>query len=67
MTMSVPRAAPLAALAAIALVAVAAIMELGGREPAAAGGEAGYRLLPAAQGDLHATPARFCPGSIASA
>ena len=61
MTMSVPRAAPLAplaALAAIALVAVAAIMELGGREPAAAGGEAGYRLLPAAQGDLHATPAR---------
>ena len=56
--MSASRAAPFAAFAGIALVAVAAGLALGGREPVAAGEEARYRLLPAAQGDSAATPAR---------
>lgn len=56
--MSASRAAPFAAFAGIALVAVAAGLALGGREPVAAGEEARHRLLPEAQGDAGATPAR---------
>ena len=55
--MPASRSAPLAAFAGFALVAAVVIVASGGSEPVAAGREAGYRLLPAAQGDFRGSPA----------